>query len=104
MSRGGPSVVLTDDEVALIHDTVVATEIGGCVRGLLERAALARGGRRISGTYEELDELLGAVWVEIRGYHRLDEERAGRELDEQVPGSMAARLATIYDKIEKHLS
>ncbi len=104
MSRGGPSVVLTDDEIALIQSTIVAFEVATGIGRLLARAKPARGGHRIQGTYEELDELLGALWVEIRGFHRLDEERAERQLDDHVPGSTAARLATIHDKIEEHLS
>ena len=105
MSRLPPlSIVLTDDEVALIRSTIWDTDLEGTVRRLLTRATAVRGGQRISGTDEEIDQLLGAVWVEIRGYQRLDDERAGRELDEPVPGSTAARLSIIYDKIEQHLS
>jgi hypothetical protein len=98
------SVVLTDDEVALIEQVIVPYEIGTHIGALLKRAAAVPGGRRIRGTDQELDELLGAVWSEVRGFHRLDEERAGRGLDDPVPGSFAARLATIYDKIEQYLS
>ncbi len=99
-----PSVVLTDDEVTLIQRTIVAFEIDTDIGRLLNRAAVVPGGRRISGTYDELDELLGAVWVEMRGFHRIDEEDAGRELDDHAPGSTAAELAIIYHKIEQHLS
>ena len=95
-----PSVMLTNDEITLVRTTIAAFEIGGCVRQLLARATAVAGGWRIQGTYEELDDLLGAVAVEVRGFMRLDEERAGKERDEPLQGT-AARLAIIYDKIEQ---
>ena len=100
MSRSGQTtILLTDDEVALIRGTIWDTDLEGTVRRLLTRAKPAPGGQRISGTDDEIDQLLGSIWVEIRGYQRLDEERLGRELDEPLPGSTAVRLSTIYDKI-----
>ena len=98
------SIVFTHDEIALIQSTIADIEIGGPVRGLLAHAAPVTGGRRISGTDDDIDRLLEAVWSEMRGYQRIDEERSGTELDEPIPGSTAARLATIYDTIEQHLS
>lgn len=98
------ALILTKGEVALIEGTIAKFEIGGCIRSLLARATPARGGVRIPATDAELDELHGALWTEIRGFQRLDEERLGHELDEPVPGSTADRLSRIYDKVERLLS
>ena len=55
MSRPPPfSIVLTDDEVALIRSTIWDTDLEGTVRRLLTRATAATGGQRISGTDEEI--------------------------------------------------
>ncbi|MBA2721360.1 MAG: hypothetical protein H0W48_08330 [Methylibium sp.] len=101
---GRLSLVLTSDEIALIDRTIAQFEIGGCIRRLLASAAPARGGKRITATDAEFDELLGALWSEVRGFQRLDEESEGHELDEPVAGSMTDRLTRIYDKIERLLS
>ena len=98
------SIILDDDEIALIEGTIVATEIGGCVGRLIKRAVSVPGGRRIRGTIDEFDELLGNLSREIRGFHQLDEERTGRTLRKPVVGSTAAQLTTIYDNVEKQLS
>ena len=98
------SIILADDEVALIEGTIVAIEIGGCVGRLIKRAVRVPGGRCIRGTIDEFDELLGGLSREIRGFLKLDEERTGRALRKPVAGSTAARLTTIYDNVEKQLS
>jgi len=50
-----------------------------------------------------MDDVLGAVGIEVRGYMRLDEERDGQERMKPKKGSTAERLLAIYRKIESHL-
>jgi hypothetical protein len=102
--RRPAGIVLSDDEMALIKRTIADFEIGGTVRGLLARSKPVTGGRRLIGSDHEIDDLLAALAVEVRGFIRVTEEDLGRELDEPIPGTTAARLAAIYDKIEHHLS
>ena len=99
-----PGIVFTDDEIALIQSTIADFEIEGPVCGLLARSRPAPGGRRLVGNDQELDGLLAALATEVRGFMRVTEENLGRDLDEPLPGSTAARLAKIYDKLEDHLS
>ena len=63
-----------------------------------------RVGDASSANDQELDGLLAALATEVRGFMRVTEENLGRDLDEPLPGSTAARLANIYDKLEDHLS
>jgi len=103
--RRPTGIVLTDDEIALIKRTIADFEIGGTVRGLLARSKpVPGGGQRLIGSDQDLDDLLVALATEVRGFIRVTEENLGRELDEPLPGTTAARLAAIYDKIEHHLS
>jgi hypothetical protein len=96
-------LVLTDAEHHLI-----ASAIGPChgarIEEFLAAAPAVPGGRYLDTNHPLIDSILDAVAIEVRGYMKLDEERDGQERLTPKRGSTAARLATIYKKIERHLS
>lgn len=99
----GPALLLTDDEIKLIESTVVATEITGPVGGMLARGRPTAGGRRITGSYEEFDALLGSLFVEVNGYLRVEEENREHGIVKPRAGSTATKLQALYEKIEAYL-
>jgi len=95
--------LLTDDEHRFLCG-VIGNFHGGELEDLLNAATATPDGRRLGGTDADLDDLLGAIGVEAHGFLKLEEEDAAQPLASPRPGGTAARLLTIYDKIEKHLS
>jgi hypothetical protein len=95
-------LVLSENDYQLI-----VSAIGPCHGGDIERFLAAvtsvPGGRAIDIYHPLMDDVLGAVGIEVRGYMRLDEERDGQERMKPKKGSTAERLLAIYKKIESHL-
>lgn len=99
----GDGLVLTDDEHRCIASAIGPCH-GGEIEDFLAAAPNVPGGRYLDTDHPIIDDVLAAIGVEVRGYMRLDEERDGKERLTPKRGSTAARLATIYDKLERHLS
>jgi len=104
MSEGQTHIDLTNEEIELVRETIANFEIGGPVRDLLARSRPCAGGRRISGTDQQLDDLWAAVEIEVRGFTKVDSETVGRALKKPRPGTTASRLQVISEKIEAALS
>lgn len=89
------------------HD-FLAGVIGPChgsrLEDLLAAAAVVPGGRRIDGADDDLEGLLVAVSIEIHDCRKIEEERAGKPLRSPKRGGTVARLLTINDQLEDHLS
>jgi hypothetical protein len=70
---------------------------------MLARSRPAAGGRRVTGSYEEFDSLLGSLFVEVNGYLRIDEEN--RELGIVKPQTVftATKLQALYEKIVSYI-
>ena len=88
----GPALVLTDDEIELIKITIAATEITGPVGDMLTHSRPAAGGRRVTGSYEDFDALLGSLFVEVKGYLRIEEENREMGMVKPLDGSIATKL------------
>ena len=98
-----PALVLTDDEIALIERTIVATEIDGPIGNMLARGCPTVGGRRITGSREEFDALLDALFVEVNGYQRVEDENGALGIEKPRTGSTADKLRGINRKLEFYL-
>jgi len=73
----------------------------GDIERFLAAAPSVPGGRAIDICHPLMDDVLGAVGIEVRGYMRLDEERDGQERMKPKKGSTAERLLAIVN--EPHL-
>lgn len=99
----GSGLVLTDAEHTLIAGAIGPCH-GGDIEDFLTAAPSVPDGRYLDTDHPLIHDVLDAIGTEVRGYMKLDEERDGRERLTPKRGSTAARLAAIYDKLERHLS
>lgn len=95
--------ILTNNDHACLTG-VIGPCHGTRLEHLLATAPTVPGGRRTDGTDDDLYQLLEAIGIEIHGYRKIENERAGKPRRSPEPGGTVARLLAIHDKLEDYLS
>jgi hypothetical protein len=96
-------LVITDDDHRFLT-TLIGPCHGGTVEAFLARAPATSGGRRFDINDPDIELLLNAIGVEVIGFMKLEDEESARPRNKPKRGGTAARLLSLYETIEQHLS
>ena len=95
-------LILDNDDYTLLAGTIGPCH-GGDIEDFLAAAPVVTGGRFITTDHPLIDEVLGAVGAEVRGYMKIDHERDGVLRVIPRRGSTAERLLVLYVMLERHM-
>ena len=95
--------LLTNDDHEFLSD-IIGPCHGRRLADFMAGATVVPDGRRISGTDDDFHHLIVAVGIEIHGFRKIEEERAGKPLRSPKRGGTVARLLAINDQLEELLS